>query len=259
MYIDIDELNINKPYKDRSEPYEQYFGVMDLSKRQIRERILLAEDLEDIFFEFYMFMLVLHDYGIGYDLAQAQLEEQYRDKMYEYLPNDGDFILWYAAAYAANAVDTTAKHLDKLGRGEISPAKARQIQSKVEKGMDVILPSETTTIQLETEPESFESSQADSWYVSIDRAKFNAENEANTVLNKADYNRAVNAGYIRKRWLTMADEKVRATHREVNGVTIPIDGVFVVGDSLFDFPKSLKYNPSPDEYVNCRCGIMYLK
>lgn len=256
VVLNIDELNINKPYKDRSEPYEQYFGIMALSKRQIRERILLAEDLEDIFMEFLMLMSVLHDYGLGYNLAQEQLETQYRDKMFEWLPvEDSPFIYEYAAAYAVNAVETTVKHFPESGGLVANKRTAKKIKDKVEQS----LPSFPTSVSLRIDEIQPEETQPDNWYLSVDRAKFNAENEANTVLNRGDYLKAVEAGYNFKRWITEADERVRPTHQEVEGVTIPIDGIFVVGDSLFDYPKSLKFSPSPSEYVNCRCVTEYLK
>ena len=249
--LNIDELNINQ----RSEPYDKYFGIMRLSKRQIRERILFAEDFEDIFFEFLMYMVVLNEYGKAFTPAQEQLQERYRDKMFEYLPeSDGDFIRDYAATFAVNAVDVTARHIKNLSFGSLA-SEARKIRDRVVAESGEILSSEQTIEQLEID----ENQPETNWYVSLDRAKFNAENEANTALNRSDYLNAKEAGYSRKRWLTMADEKVRGTHREVNGITIPIDGIFVVGDSLFDYPKSLRYNPNPNEYINCRCSVQYIK
>lgn len=272
----IDELNINQPFKERSEPYAKYFGIMRLSKRQIRERILLAEELEDIFFEFLLLMEILHDNGRGYEQAQEQLETQYRDKMFEVLPEyDGDFIRDYAAAYAVNAVDTTARHIENLtkpvnidvsssGKPKVKAAglskkQAEKIRREVEGEVGDTL-SPKTPIATEQEAENQpESNQADSWYISIDRAKFNAENEANTVLNRDDFLKAKEAGYTRKRWLTEHDNRVRPTHQEVEGVTVPIDGVFIVGDSVFGYPRDLTYSPNPSEVINCRCACSYLR
>jgi len=248
--LNIDELNINQ----RSEPYDKYFGIMRLSKRQIRERILFAEDFEDIFFEFLMYMVVLNEYGKAFTPAQEQLQERYRDKMFEYLPeSDGDFIRDYAATFAVNAVDATARHIS----GSLA-SEARKIRDKVVAESDEILSSEQTIEQLEIDENWPEESQADSWYVSLDRAKFNAENEANTVLNRSDYLNAKEAGYSRKRWVTEADERVRPTHRIVHGATIPIDGIFVVGDSLMRYPKDVSLGASIDEIANCRCGLIYV-
>lgn len=97
----------------------------------------------------------------------------------------------------------------------------------------------------------------DEWYTSEDRAKYNAENEANTVLNYKDYLDAKKKGYTKKRWRTMEDEKVRLTHSDIDGEVIDIDELFVVGDSLMRYPKDIEYG-SPEEWINCRCSIEYL-
>lgn len=97
----------------------------------------------------------------------------------------------------------------------------------------------------------------DKWYKSEDRIKFNAENESNTVLNYKDYREAINKGYHKKRWITMEDDKVRQTHQEIDGETIDINSLFVVGESLMRFPCDKEYG-SPEEWVNCRCSLEYL-
>lgn len=254
--LNIDELNINRPYKDRSEPYEQYFNVMAITKRQKRERILLAEELEDIFFEFLIFMELLSQYGRSYEQAQERLELQYKEKMFEYLPlSDSDFINAYAAAYAVNAVETTAKHLG----GQARPIRAGEVKEKILADLDRIIPVEIPTDSLSKAENQAESNQADSWYTSLDRAKFNAENEANTVLNRSDYLNAVEAGYSKKRWETQRDNRVRLTHAEINGLTIPIDSLFVVGDSVMEFAHDPSHGASERELINCRCATVFLR
>lgn len=98
----------------------------------------------------------------------------------------------------------------------------------------------------------------DKWYLSSDRAEYIAENEANTSLNYSDYVSAIKAGKTRKRWRTMEDTKVRRTHRELDNKTIPIDGVFLVGNSEMRFAKDASLGASAKEIVNCRCTTEYL-
>ena len=64
-----------------------------------------------------------------------------------------------------------------------------------------------------------------------------AENEANTDWNYSEYQQAIANGMKQKTWLTMQDRRVRHTHMKVDGKTIPIQSVFLVGDSEFLFPK----------------------
>lgn len=95
------------------------------------------------------------------------------------------------------------------------------------------------------------------WYLSDDRAKFVAENEANTSQNYLEYKEAVESGKTKKKWVDMADVKVRPTHKKVGGKVIPIDEYFVVGEALMRFPKDLMAIDYPEEIVNCRCTIKY--
>lgn len=101
--------------------------------------------------------------------------------------------------------------------------------------------------------------KTDAWYTSNDRAKFNAENEANNVLNYGEFQDAIQAGYTKKRWRSMRDNRVRPSHREVDGETIPITDTFLVGDTLLRFPGDSEFDTSDGEQtVGCRCTLEYL-
>lgn len=95
------------------------------------------------------------------------------------------------------------------------------------------------------------------FYRSEDRAMLVAENEANSAINYFEYKEAVAGGKKRKQWITQRDDRVRDTHKEVNGETIPIDNAFIVGDSLMAFPKDTSYGASINEIAGCRCTIKY--
>lgn len=96
----------------------------------------------------------------------------------------------------------------------------------------------------------------DEWYTSEDRAKYNAENEANTVLNYKDFTEA-KGKYKYKVWHTENDSRVRMTHIPLEGERIPIDDLFVVGDALMRYPKDYEYCDNMEEIINCRCSITY--
>lgn len=98
----------------------------------------------------------------------------------------------------------------------------------------------------------------DKYYTSLERAKTLAANEANTVLNQKDFDDYKALGYTRKQWITEKDERVRPTHIEVDDVIIPIDDLFLVGNALMPYPHYVPCN-HPEEVVNCRCSIQYLK
>lgn len=95
------------------------------------------------------------------------------------------------------------------------------------------------------------------WYLSTDRSVLIAENEAVSVFNHDDYTKAIKQGKTRKIWVTERDDKVRETHREVDGLSIPIKEPFRVGDSLLLYPKDETYSPNPEEVCGCRCVAKY--
>lgn len=97
----------------------------------------------------------------------------------------------------------------------------------------------------------------DSWFTSDDRAMFDAENEANTVLNYKDYIKAILSGKTMKTWITYGDNRVRKTHRPLDGKTIPIRELFIVGNSFMRFPKDTSRGTNPREYIGCRCSLRY--
>lgn len=96
------------------------------------------------------------------------------------------------------------------------------------------------------------------WFYSADRAKFDAQNEANTVYNYKDFKDALLTGKTHKRWRAILDKRTRETHWNVSGQTQPIEEPFVVGDGwLMMFPRDQGYGAPADEIVNCRCTALY--
>lgn len=97
----------------------------------------------------------------------------------------------------------------------------------------------------------------DLWYLSSDRASFIAENESETTWNYEEYKQAIENGKTKKQWNDIRDNKERKTHREVGGTIIPIEDVFVVGNSLMRYPKDDSLGAEAKEIINCRCTIKY--
>lgn len=96
------------------------------------------------------------------------------------------------------------------------------------------------------------------YYLSMDRAMFVAENEANTSLNYADYVNALLDGKTKKQWISKRDKKVRKSHTRVDDKIIGIDKAFLVGDSFMLFPKDTSLGADASEIINCRCSVKYL-
>lgn len=99
---------------------------------------------------------------------------------------------------------------------------------------------------------------ADEYWTSADRAAAVSVNEALTTLGYSDLQDKIKQGYTRKRWVTERDNKVRRTHKEVDGVILPIEEPFVVGDSLMMYAHdAVTFGASAKELVNCRCTTIY--
>jgi len=95
----------------------------------------------------------------------------------------------------------------------------------------------------------------DPYYFSLDRAMLIAENEANSVWNDSEFQDAIDTGKTTKTWLSMRDKRVRKTHTEVDGTTIPINEFFHVGEAMLLYPRYA--SDHPEETVNCRCTLVF--
>jgi len=102
--------------------------------------------------------------------------------------------------------------------------------------------------------------QNEEYFYSVERAANVAVNESNLVLGHVELQQAIEDGYTYKTWVTELDEKVRMSHRNLEGMTIPIDEPFIVGNSLMLVPKDqYTFNAEPREIVNCRCTVKFSK
>ena len=82
--------------------------------------------------------------------------------------------------------------------------------------------------------------------------------EINSVGNLALLLAASNEGKRRKRWKTFGDSKVRPSHRNAGGQTVPIDQPFIIGGYRMMFPGDSSLGAPASEIVNCRCSVEYI-
>ena len=215
MILKIDEIN------KRAIPYKEYFGVMNLTKKQIEDRIRFSERMEDELLTFYYLFSMMKDLSVSNDkILENQLRQVYLDVLVSVGVEPDDYLTERANTFAIEFVAVTREHIG-----------------------DILLDKDLTPAQ--------------KWYLSADRLMFNAENEANTALNYVEYKDAVKR-FKYKTWHTENDERVRPTHVPLEGQTIPITETFVVGETLMRFAKDVEYAAdSPEEIVNCRCSTTY--
>lgn len=63
---------------------------------------------------------------------------------------------------------------------------------------------------------------------------------------------------VNKTWQTVGDDKVRDTHNDINGTTIPLNELFVLSSgSRLKFPRDETFNPALGDVINCRCSVVY--
>lgn len=254
MILPIDEVN------KRSIPYREYFDIMKISKKQKNDRIRFAERLEDELFLIYELYGVLNDYSVADDsLIIKQLTQAYIDTVSSFAIPIDDYIQSVADKFATDFVDTTRKHLTLNVGQDITTTDGFGVITAIEGAMVVLMLFNADNEPIGTVEMSYKDvlmSTSNSWYLSNDRITYNAENEANTVMNYKDYTEAKGTKKY-KTWYTEADDRVRPTHVPLEGETIPIDDLFVVGAALMRYPKDVEYCDDDSEICNCRCSIEY--
>lgn len=86
-----------------------------------------------------------------------------------------------------------------------------------------------------------------------------AQNDANVIENHNKHMQMKLDGFKTKRWVTMADEKVRFNHVMADGEEVPIDQPFKVGGSELMYPTDISLGADASEVINCRCGCIYYR
>lgn len=105
--------------------------------------------------------------------------------------------------------------------------------------------------------ESTKENMDNSYYFSLDRAKFIAENESNVARSYQCNQEAIQQNKTYKRWVSIMDEHTRPDHKEADGQIVKINAPFVVGDSLLNYPRDFSLGATPSEIINCRCSVIY--
>lgn len=209
---------LNTP-KVEVEPPEKYFSKMAISKEQKEERVETANDLMDVLLFFFALLAIeMQEVQPDYDMVYRKFKTRFRNVVADHSRMD-DYQNNYVDEYTLQQYELTRRHMEAAGVGS----------GNTDAG----------------------------WWTSADRAMAIGENEANSILNYSELQKAIDEGYTTKTWVTERDNRVRKTHKEVDGVTIPIKEYFIVGNGVMLAPHD-EYN-NPDECVNCRCSLKFSK
>lgn len=110
--ISYEELNqmIENP---RSEPFEDYFGDMDLSETEKKKRIELAKRLNDNFLPILFFLFTYQKYGLSIEWEEIRLrfEIEYRNALQEVMTID-TYLDTYIKTFSYDITDSTKRHED---------------------------------------------------------------------------------------------------------------------------------------------------
>lgn len=96
------------------------------------------------------------------------------------------------------------------------------------------------------------------YWVSEERATYEAVNEANAVLGYEELEEAKDNGFRYKTWKTERDNRVRKDHVKVDGKKIKIDDYFLFPDCMMLMPHD-DVNGTPAQVDNCRCVCEYTR
>lgn len=204
-------------------PIDKFFAEMELSDEEKKRREDLAEELLVLFL--LLFSEIKAERLVGNEIDV----EYYKDMLFRHYCDKIEVYLVLVMAL--------------LGRKTLSEQMKAEIKERTSYIVD-------TTLKY-----------LDDFYTSEDRATMLAESETNYVGNTLEYDSAVYQGYRHKQWLTMKDEKVRLHHVEVDGVIKDIDEYYQVGLAEMLYPYDMSRNGAehPEEWMNCRCTISYLR
>ena len=110
---DYDELN-GLVGMSRSEDYEDYFGVMDLSDSGKEKRIELAERLGDNFLLVLAFLFIMQQYQtINWETIRTRFESAYRDALDGAIVLD-EYLDSYIRRFSYDVTESTQNHIDDL-------------------------------------------------------------------------------------------------------------------------------------------------
>lgn len=230
--------------------YDTYFGEMGLSNKKTKDRLRLADHIEDAMLFLYALMMFTDDINYVKNAFYAELINGIEDA--------DAYVISLVSEMSDKIVETTFKHRnDFSGKNTDSNSPVYGTERTYSHSSDVekvtVKPEEKTDLS----DTSKTSGKKENYFLSVERAKRVSADLSNTIRNHVDNVEAIVTGKTLKTWHTILDGRERETHFDADGQTIPIEQPFSVGDSLMMFPKDRSLGASDNEIVNCRCTCTY--
>ena len=213
----------------------KWFSKMNVSDAEKKKRVDLSLDYCEIIIMLFMLIEGNHPRESCLDFAEERLRiiaENYIGK------DDLAYVNDWSRKEAEKVVDVTFRHIDD----------EPQLEGEDEPKEKTIKFEEFDTEIPETE-----------YWTSELRALLVGIGCASAIANYHDLWYALERGMTNKVWITEADEKVRETHQEVDHTDIPINELFLVGNSYLMFPGDVNYGAEEKEVDGCRCHLEFYK
>ena len=102
---------------------------------------------------------------------------------------------------------------------------------------------------------TFSRKEESEYWLSPDRALLGALNESNAIIGYEELQDAIADGCEFKIWRTERDNRVRPTHKELDGKKIPIEEYFTVGMEQMLYPRDEVNCGDLSEICSCRCHL----
>lgn len=236
----FDELN--STYKKYA---EKWFDKMDITAGDKKRRVQLCLDYCEIII---MLFEMLED-GESRDNLYKFAEERFNIIADNYVgQEDLTYINDWSKQEAERIVDKTLEKYEEVKN--LSPVK-----------YEVVKDENGNTYTIKPKEYSFEDfgvtvPESEYWTSNIRGLLLGIEC-AIAVSNYYELYDALEKGKTHKVWRTEGDDRVRATHTEVDGADIPITDLFQVGDSYLLFPGDISNGASEQEVCNCRCTLEF--
>lgn len=218
----------------RKEAIAEWFSVMDIPQKNKDKRVEIALDYAEIMI---MLFLLITEQEYEREECIAYLSERLRIRAEK--ETDVEDL-----AYINEWADSTAE--------EIVDATYEKYENEIE---DITLEEETEDEKVLNFKEYDVEIPEKDYPLSNFRATLIGIRCATTVMSFDDYLKAVDDGCTRKVWITENDDRVRAAHQEVDGLDIPINEYFNVGNSSMLFPGDSVNGAELKEILNCRCWL----
>ena len=257
-------MKFDKLNKLQSE--NDYFEPMAISVEDKAKRRELCDYLTDAFLYFFSVYEVhrIYDSMLSRALYEQLLADHISDAVSKVTGIDAE-ISKHIRNLAKEVVNTTIKQvsqsppdLEDLPSSDLDIAEESLDSPLTTSGDSHIQVKDALISEDDDEVEEIMEQEAKKdYWLSLKRAVLIAQNETNGILNYDQYVAAKDKGLKWKTWHTMLDNKVREEHQELEGLTIPIEQPFNVGNSLMQFAHDFDIDVDPKEVINCRCSVEY--